>query len=253
MTGPTGPTGASGSVATDAIWDAAGDTVVGSGANTAVRRMNNDGAAVAPAVTDDSGDGYAIGSRWLDTTADKEYVALDVTAGAAVWVETTAAGGGGMSYGADVATAATFTATNSDASHGPTLVNDGNDTTYWSNGSTTFPVWLLADFGAGVTKAIRKIVVYDDGATTYGVPSYWIAQYSDDASAWYGVGPAFAFAPFGAATNAIYWRPPKLQVVALEDVGAHRYWRLYILEARNSAGATADWVRVRSVYMYESA
>jgi len=86
--------GGSGSVATDAIWDAVGDTVVGSGANTAVKRKNNDGAAVAPTVNEDSGDGYAIGSRWLDTTADKEYVALDVTVGAAVWTETTSTGSG---------------------------------------------------------------------------------------------------------------------------------------------------------------
>jgi len=93
--------GGSGAVATDTIWDAVGDTVVGSGANTAVKRMNNDGAAVAPTVNDDSGDGYSIGSRWLDTTADKEYVCLDATTTAAVWVETTATGGGGstIKYG----------------------------------------------------------------------------------------------------------------------------------------------------------
>jgi hypothetical protein len=36
-TGPTGPTGAAASVATDAIWDAAGDLAVGSGADTAAR------------------------------------------------------------------------------------------------------------------------------------------------------------------------------------------------------------------------
>jgi hypothetical protein len=52
-------------------------------------------ATAAPTVNDDSGDGYAVGSRWLDVTNDKEYVALDVAAGAAVWVETTATGGGG--------------------------------------------------------------------------------------------------------------------------------------------------------------
>lgn len=86
----------SGAVATDAIWDAPGDTVVGTGADTAVRRKNNDGAATAPTVNEDSGDGYQIGSRWLDTTADKEYVALDVTVGAAVWVETTGGGSGSV-------------------------------------------------------------------------------------------------------------------------------------------------------------
>lgn len=51
-------------------------------------------ASTAPAVTDDAGDGYSVGSRWLDTTNQKEYVCLDATASAAVWVETTGGGGG---------------------------------------------------------------------------------------------------------------------------------------------------------------
>lgn len=46
-------------------------------------------ANVAPTVNADSGAGYSIGSRWVDTVADKEYVCLDVTVGAAVWKETT--------------------------------------------------------------------------------------------------------------------------------------------------------------------
>jgi hypothetical protein len=52
-------------------------------------------ATVAPAVTDDSGDGYAVGSRWINTTTGAEYVAMDVSVGAAVWTETTSSGGGG--------------------------------------------------------------------------------------------------------------------------------------------------------------
>ncbi len=109
-----------GSVATDAIFDTKGDLPVGTGADTAAKiaaaangaslitasgestglkwRLNNDGAAAAPTVNEDSGDGYAIGSRWLDTTNDKEYVALDVTVGAAVWKETTATGGAGLTH-----------------------------------------------------------------------------------------------------------------------------------------------------------
>lgn len=43
----------------------------------------------APTINDDSGDGYAIGSRWIDTVTDKEYVLVDTTVGAAVWVVTT--------------------------------------------------------------------------------------------------------------------------------------------------------------------
>ena len=56
-------------------------------------------ATSAPTANDDSDDGYAIGSRWIDTTSDKEYVCVDATAGAAVWIETTQSGGGGSSGG----------------------------------------------------------------------------------------------------------------------------------------------------------
>jgi hypothetical protein len=72
-----------------------GGTVTG-GVAAPTRLKNNWSAAVAPTVNEDSGDGYAIGSRWIDTTADKEYVALDVTVGAAVWTETTAGSGGSV-------------------------------------------------------------------------------------------------------------------------------------------------------------
>jgi len=46
---------------------------------------HNYAATVAPAVTDDSGDGYAVGSRWIDVSADQAYVCLDASVGAAVW------------------------------------------------------------------------------------------------------------------------------------------------------------------------
>ncbi len=60
-----------------------------------------------PGVNDDSGSGYAVGSRWIDTTNDKEYVCLDASSGAAVWTETTGAGGGGgeANTGSNVGTA----------------------------------------------------------------------------------------------------------------------------------------------------
>lgn len=55
------------------------------------------GKTTAPTVNDDTGDGYVVGDKWLDETNDKEYVALDVTLGAAVWKETTTTGGGATS------------------------------------------------------------------------------------------------------------------------------------------------------------
>lgn len=50
-------------------------------------------ATSAPTVNEDSGDGYGVGSRWYDTTSDKEYVCMDATVAAAVWLETTVQGG----------------------------------------------------------------------------------------------------------------------------------------------------------------
>ena len=46
-------------------------------------------ATVAPSSTDDSGSGFAVGSRWIDTVTDEEYVCVDATSSAAIWLKTT--------------------------------------------------------------------------------------------------------------------------------------------------------------------
>jgi len=56
-------------------------------------RKDNYAAVVAPAVGNDATQGYEIGSVWVDTVADRVYVATDVSAGAAVWRETSLAPG----------------------------------------------------------------------------------------------------------------------------------------------------------------
>lgn len=71
------------------------------------------GKTAAPTVDDDSGDGYAVGDRWIDETNDKEYVALDVTVGAAVWTETTGTGAGGAAW-SDINTASADTPLDAD-------------------------------------------------------------------------------------------------------------------------------------------
>lgn len=67
------------------------------GTTSPLAALNKWNATAAPATTDDETEGYAVGSRWIDVTADKEYVCLDATEDAAVWTETTASGGGGGS------------------------------------------------------------------------------------------------------------------------------------------------------------
>ena len=47
--------------------------------------VDNLSAATAPTANDDSDDGYAVGSRWIDTTADVAYICVDATVSAAVW------------------------------------------------------------------------------------------------------------------------------------------------------------------------
>lgn len=55
-----------------------------------VSLLNNYTATSAPTANDDSGDGYSVGSVWIDTTADERYVCLDNTLTSAVWAKTTA-------------------------------------------------------------------------------------------------------------------------------------------------------------------
>jgi hypothetical protein len=49
-----------------------------------------------PTTGDDSGDGHVIGCRWINTATDEEFVATDVSVGAAVWQSTTSGGGGSI-------------------------------------------------------------------------------------------------------------------------------------------------------------
>jgi hypothetical protein len=49
----------------------------------------NYSATAAPAVGDDSADGYRIGSMWIDVNDDEVYRCVDDTVGAAVWIKST--------------------------------------------------------------------------------------------------------------------------------------------------------------------
>ena len=61
-------------------------------------KLSNFSSTGAPSTGDDTLDGYAVGSRWINMATDKEYVCLDSSSGAAVWIETTQAAGGGDVY-----------------------------------------------------------------------------------------------------------------------------------------------------------
>jgi len=63
--------------------------IIGLSTFSLVSGKHNYSATAAPAVGDDSADGYRIGSMWIDVTNDEAYRCVDDTTGAAVWIGTT--------------------------------------------------------------------------------------------------------------------------------------------------------------------
>jgi hypothetical protein len=59
-------------------------------------RKNNDIATSAPSVGNDSLQGYAVGSRWVDVTNNIAYICVDSTASAAIWFSGSGGGGGAI-------------------------------------------------------------------------------------------------------------------------------------------------------------
>lgn len=68
---------------------------VGSGGgNRLIGVLKKIDATAAPTVNDDAGDGYSVGSIWIDTTNDRSYILTDSTVGAAVWQQFSGSGTG---------------------------------------------------------------------------------------------------------------------------------------------------------------
>ena len=75
----------------------------GAGAYEAIK--TNLDAIAGPTVNEDSGDGYAVGSRWVDVSNNEEYVCLDASVAAAVWGLTTSEDTGESNTASNVGTA----------------------------------------------------------------------------------------------------------------------------------------------------
>ena len=61
--------------------------------------LDNLAAVADPAVGNDDSQGYAKGSRWINTSAKTDWVCVDNTTGAAVWHQTDATGVSGAAGG----------------------------------------------------------------------------------------------------------------------------------------------------------
>jgi hypothetical protein len=72
---------------TGGITAAAARTNLGEGAGGSFfTKLHAFGQTVSPTVTDDSGDGYSVGSHWYDITANIIYDCIDASVGAAIWL-----------------------------------------------------------------------------------------------------------------------------------------------------------------------
>lgn len=68
------------------------DAITFTEVSTAGGPLSNYTATTDPTTGDDDGDGYEVGSRWVNTTSGEEFVCVDASTGAAVWTSTTDAG-----------------------------------------------------------------------------------------------------------------------------------------------------------------
>jgi hypothetical protein len=125
-----------------------------------------------PTVNDDSGDGYEVGSYWVNTSSQSVFFAVDVTPGSAIWVDVS---GGGILHN--------FTATTN-----PTANDDSGNgyepSSFWYNtnnnqlfvnidSSSTAAVWVRTDnVKLGLSSSDPGIG--DDAADGYEIGSYWI-------------------------------------------------------------------------------
>lgn len=266
----------------ESLIDAKGDLIAGSADNTAARvavgsngsilraasgaaagiewQKNDLAAAAPPTVSDDTVAGYSVGSRWCDTTADKEYVCLDATEGAAVWTETTQVthdASAGRHAVPIMAAAITPSATGgcaalatiASAANQPdisTLNFDATTQEYaqfsvpmpksWNEGTVTFkPIWSHAatDTNFGVVWSLQAIALSDDDAIAQ---AFGTAQTSTDT---------------GGTTNDIYVGPESSAITiagtpTAEDVVFFRVSRV----ATDGSDTLAIDARLHGVVLY---
>ena len=129
----------------------------GAGAYEAIK--TNLSASAAPGATDDSAAGYAVGSLWIDTTADSPYVCVDATASSAVWDQLDASGSGDVTGPASAAdnAIATYNGTGGktiqDNHSGAVTISDAGALTLTqrilnANGSAAAPSYSFSSAGA---------------------------------------------------------------------------------------------------------
>tara|TARA_R100001244_G_scaffold36778_1_gene33619 strand:- start:854 stop:1801 length:948 start_codon:yes stop_codon:yes gene_type:complete len=117
-------------------------------------------ATTAPGAGDDTGDGFEVGSLWIDVTANKTYSCVDSTSTAAVWNDLTAGGGGGGGHSAAVDP----TASDDSYSLGTVWVNTVTDRHFICvDASSSAAIWASLSTDLNAIVCDNGLVIVDDG------------------------------------------------------------------------------------------
>lgn len=158
---------------------------------------NNFAGTTAPAVTNDSSQGYSIGSRWIDTVGGESYVCLSATIGASVWSKSTVGTIGEVANLQTTLDGKSATTHNHDTAytgiaHGTNVSNPHAVTkTQVGLGSAENTTDLLKPISTATQAALdgkRELYSlghpYAAGATTYGHTVTTSSQFNSDYAGW---------------------------------------------------------------------
>jgi len=150
-----------GSGGTGATTLTANGILLGNG-TSAITALKSEFAQTAqPTTGDDTGDGYAVGSFWFDTTNDKAYVCLDATATAAVWTEITS----GSSYTAGDGIDITVSTISVDLKANGGLVIESTELAIDLGATSMTGTLSVADGGTNLTSYAVGDIIYASGTT----------------------------------------------------------------------------------------
>ena len=178
--------------------------------------QSNRNATVAPTVNDDEGDGYTVGSYWVNTQSDDVYICTGAGSGVANWVnvsegstELTSSSGNGLQPQSN-RSATTDPGVDDDSSDGYVVgsywVNTSNNNVFvCTDASDGAAVWTDVSFaGSLVTNtspgqqpqsnrvATSDPTVTSDSVAGYAVGSYWVNLNTDRAYMCVDASPAAA-------------------------------------------------------------
>ncbi len=141
-------------------------------------------------------------------------------------------------YGANVCSGGSSTASESYTGQPVTNAFDGNTGTYWSN-NNNLPVWIQYDLGSGNEKRVGAYkLYYDVSSTTSNSPSNWTFSGSNDGSTWTTLD----------TKTGESWTSSEWKEYTFTNTIKYRYYRLTISD---NNGSSNNYVNIFEMEMME--